>query len=158
MGRELIMLKKKIIYMRAVRLLQNAIMKIHSNEISSVRYLKVYLLPWIFIQAAIFLAITLIKNFKINHANMCLPWKCCEFSNDCVCMNFHFHKIYSSPFPFSYKCDWVVETTKWISWDFEMVAALHKQQIISKECQKQGWPETVNEQAMGKNMITKNPF
>lgn len=36
----------------------------------------------------------------------------------------------------------------------KMVAVLHKQQILSKECQKQGWPETVNEQAMGKNMIT----
>jgi len=33
---------------------------------------------------------------------------------------------------------------------FRMVVALYKQQIISKECQKQGWPETVNEQAVGK--------
>lgn len=36
---------------------------------------------------------------------------------------------------------------------FKKVAALHEQHIKIKECWKQGWTETVNEQAVGKNMI-----
>lgn len=36
---------------------------------------------------------------------------------------------------------------------FKKVTALHEQHIKIKECRKQGWTETVNEQDVGKNII-----
>lgn len=136
-----------------MRLLQNAIMKMHSNEISSVWYLKVCLLSWIFMQAAFFLAITFLKNLKLIMPIYVCPESPVNSQMTVFAWIFTCDKTFSSPFPFSYV--WLDDRDNQMNTlGFKKLAALYKQHVASKECQKQGWPETVNEQAVGKNMIT----